>query len=136
MFRALRSATGGAFEKAPPGPENFCFIRHGRSKAPRQASFQKSRYFNNPLLLIASIARRISGSSWTSAMRRYPRPEGPKALPGVMSTPVLASSSWANAWSSVRPPGSLAQTNIVARDRSTGQPIAVRPSQRMSRRSW
>ncbi len=45
-------------------------------------------------------------------MRTCPSPEGPKLAPGVTTTPAFSMSSSQNAMESVRPPGSLAHTNI------------------------
>ena len=81
-----------------------------------------------------SIAQRISSSDWTSAIRTWPSPDGPKAAPGVTMTPDFSSSSRQNCTESVYPSGRLAQTNIVAGLLSTFHPIAVSPSQRMSLR--
>src|SRR3954454_2473543 len=71
-------------------------------------------------------------SGTVSEMRKYPSPLGPYAGPGETTTPACSRTSSAND-SDVYPSGTRTQKYGVAFGRSTGRPIASRPSAIMSR---
>jgi predicted Zn-dependent peptidase len=87
-----------------------------------------------------SHIRRANSAIWpsptTSDIRTQPRPQSPKALPGVSRTPVLSSSSRTKPRSSPagQPVGIAVHRYIPARGDRTDQPISARPATSRSRR--